>query len=333
VSATTPSRLPKTLATSPPAYDRRLAARRPLAQLDGQTFITDGGMETTLIFRDGLELPDFASFVLLDDPDGLEALRAYYSSYMAIAAKHGVGIVLDTPTRRANADWGARLGYSAEGLDDINRRGVALLEEVRGGAGEGADMLVSGCIGPRGDGYRDESAMTTGEAESYHERQISIFARSGADLVSALTMTYADEAIGVVRAAEKAAIPAVVSFTVETDGRLPDGTALRDAVEAVDEATGSAAAYFMLNCAHPTHFESVLDDGAWLERLRGIRANASTKSHLELDEATELDAGDPVELAGQYVRLRPRFPNLTVLGGCCGTDERHIEEICAAWTA
>jgi S-methylmethionine-dependent homocysteine/selenocysteine methylase len=293
-------------------------------------FITDGGMETTLIFREGLELPDFASFVLLDDRDGVESLRAYYRSYISIAARHGVGIVLDTPTWRANPDWGARLGYSAEALEDVNRRSVALLDEVRAEAEEGVDVLISGCIGPRGDGYVVGNAMSPDEAQAYHSAQITTFAGTTADLVSALTLNYADEATGIARAAAGAGIPAVISFTVETDGRLPSGQELRDAVAEVDAATGGAPAYYMVNCAHPTHFEDVLADGG-LERVRGLRANASTKSHAELDEAEDLDQGDPDDLAERYRALGPLMPGLNVVGGCCGTDERHIEAICSSF--
>ena len=303
----------------------------PLSQLDGRTFITDAGMETVLIYRDGLELPEFASFVLLDDPAGIEALRSYYGEYVAIAERHGFGIVLDTPTWRANPDWGARLGYSAEGLDDVNRRGVALLEEVREAAGNGVDVLISGCIGPRGDGYVVGEVMSAKEAQEYHSAQVATFASTNSDLVSALTLNYAAEAVGIARAAAEAGIPSVISFTVETDGRLPSGQELRDALAEVDEATGGAPAYYMVNCAHPTHFEDVLAGGG-LDRVRGLRANASTKSHAELDEAEELDQGDPDDLAERYRGLRPLLPNLTVVGGCCGTDERHIEAICVAWT-
>ncbi len=288
-------------------------------------------METVLIFRDGLDLPEFASFVLLDDPAGVEALRSYYGEYVAIAEKHGFGIVLDTPTWRANPDWGARLGYSADALDDVNRRGVALLEDVRAGAADGVDMLISGCIGPRGDGYVVGDAMSPAEAQTYHSAQVATFASTNADLVSALTLNYAAEAAGIARAAAEARIPSVISFTVETDGRLPSGQELRDAVAEVDDETGGAPAYYMVNCAHPTHFEDALADGG-LERVRGLRANASMKSHAELDEAEELDQGDPDDLAERYRELRPLLPNLTVVGGCCGTDERHIEAICAAWT-
>ena len=289
-------------------------------------------METTLTFHDGIDLPHFAAFVLLDDPEGTEALRAYYRSYVEIAREKDVGIVLDTPTWRANADWGERLGYDAEALADVNRRAVALLEEVRSDAGDRPPLVISGCVGPRGDGYRVDAEMSAEEAERYHRPQVTTFAETSADLVSALTLTYAAEAIGIARAARSSGIPVVLSFTVERDGRLPSGQELREAIEVVDAETDRAASYFMINCAHPTHFEHVLDaPGAWVDRIQGLRANASAKSHAELDEAEELDAGDPVDLAARYDALRPRLPNLNVVGGCCGTDHRHVREICAAF--
>jgi S-methylmethionine-dependent homocysteine/selenocysteine methylase len=307
--------------------------RAQLPQLSGETFITDGGMETTFIFAEGIALPDFASFILLEDPTGLDVLRAYYRSYLEIAAQHGVGIVLDTPTWRANPDWGERLGYSVAELADVDRRGVALLEKLRAKADGVPHVIISGCIGPRGDGYRVDNEMTAEEAERYHEPQVATFADTAADLVSALTLTYAGEAVGVARAARNAGIPSVISFTVETDGRLPSGQSLGEAIEEVDDQTQGAVAYFMINCAHPTHFAHVLeDDGDWRSRIRGLRANASEKSHTELDEAEELDSGDPAELARQYRELQTRLPSLTVVGGCCGTDHRHVAEICTAVT-
>jgi S-methylmethionine-dependent homocysteine/selenocysteine methylase len=289
--------------------------------------ITDGGMETTLIFKQGFDLPDFASFVLLDDPAGRDALRAYYRSYIDIAEARGVGIIIDTPTWRANPDWGERLGYDPEALAEVNRRAVALLEELRS-----PPVVISGCIGPRGDGYRVDAAMSAEDAEAYHAPQVETFSETTADLVSALTLTYADEATGIVRAAAAREVPVVISFTVETDGRLPSGQALGDAIEQVDSETDGAAAYFMVNCAHPTHFADALEPGPWLERLQGVRANASKKSHAELDEAEELDEGDPDELAARYRELRDRLPSLSVVGGCCGTDHRHVEAVCAAVT-
>lgn len=203
--------------------------RELLPQLSGGTFITDGGMETTLIFHAGLDLPHFASFVLLDDENGVEALRNYYAPYVAIARRQRVGIILDTPTWRANPDWGVRLGYSPDALADIDRRSVALLENLRADACDNHPLVISGCVGPRGDGYRADEFMTAAEAEEYHAPQIAAFAETVADMISALTLTYADEAVGIVRAAEKAAIPAGVSFTLETDGRLPSGQSLQEA--------------------------------------------------------------------------------------------------------
>lgn len=304
-----------------------------LPQLSGDLFIADGGMETTLIFHDGLDLPCFASFTLLGDSKGREALEGYFDAYVGIARQHGVGAVLDAPTWRANPDWGDRLGYTAAELDEANRGAVALVEKLRPADGD-VPIVISGCIGPRGDAYRPAELMTASEAQEYHSTQIKTLSETAADLVTGLTITYAEEAIGIARAARAVDMPVVISFTVETDGRLPSGQTLREAIEQVDAETDGVVSYFMVNCAHPTHFAAVLEDGGpWLDRIRGIRANASTKSHAELDDAEDLDAGDPADLAARYVALRPRLRHLNVLGGCCGTDHSHIAAICTAWQA
>lgn len=308
----------------------RYADRLP--QLGGDVFLTDGGIETTLIFQENLDLPFFAAFHLLKDEAGTEALRRYYRRHAEIARRNGRGFILESATWRASPDWGDRLGYAPEILDDANRRAVALLHELRGELEtDRSPMVVSGCVGPRGDGYSPGAAMDPEQAEAYHARQIRVFAEAGADMTTAITMTNAEEAIGVTRAAQAAGLPVAISFTVETDGCLPTGQDLRQAIEAVDRETGNGPAYFMINCAHPAHFDRVLVEGeAWCERIRGLRANASRCSHAELDEATELDDGDPVELGGLYRDLRRRLPRLNVLGGCCGTDHRHVEQIALA---
>ncbi len=304
----------------------------PLPQLDADLFLTDGGLETTLIFDDGFDLPDFAAFTLLDDADGRAALVRYFESYVAIAERDGVGIVLETPTWRASADWTARQGLSTDDLVRLNRDSVVLLQELRDAhAGSGVAIVVSGCIGPRGDGYDPGEVMTVDEARAYHGLQAGTFAEAGADLVTAITMTNLPEAQGVVEAVRDAGLPVVVSFTVETDGSLPTGDGLGEAIEGVDVATDAYPAYYMVNCAHPDHFAAVLDpDAGWTQRLRGLRANASRRSHAELDEAEELDRGDPEELAALYRELRARHPQLRVLGGCCGTDHHHVGAISAA---
>jgi S-methylmethionine-dependent homocysteine/selenocysteine methylase len=304
-----------------------------LPQLSAPLFIADGGLETTLVFLHGVDLPDFAAFPLLDDEDGREHLRGYYDPYLDIAERRGVGIVVDTPTWRANHDWAARLGYGSEQLAELNRRSVAFVGELVASR-RGLVGVVNGVIGPRGDGYVVDNAMTASEAHHYHAMQARAFAEAGADMVTAVTMTYADEAIGVVRAVTDSGLPVVISFTVETDGRLPSGQPLGEAVAAVDAATANGPAYYMVNCAHPTHFEHVLVGGArWLERIKGVRANASRQSHAELDAAEELDRGDECELAADYLRLQAVLPDLRVVGGCCGTDHRHIDAISAAAVA
>ncbi len=303
-----------------------------LSSLSGdRVFITDGGLETSLIFHDGMDLPDFAAFVLLGRPDGRAALRAYFEPYLRLAERYGAGLVLDTVTWRANADWGARLGYGAVELDRVNRAAVAF---ARGLAGDRPDVLVNGVVGPRGDGYDPASPMTAEAARRYHGPQAASFAAAGADLVTAVTMTHPSEAAGVALAVREGGLPVAISFTVETDGRLPDGSALGAAIEQVDAETDAAPAYYLINCAHPEHFAGVLaDGGAWRERIRGLRANASTKSHAELDAADELDAGDPADLGRHYSELRPLLTQANVLGGCCGTDLRHVEAVLRAWTA
>jgi homocysteine S-methyltransferase len=309
--------------------------RQHLPQCDSKLFLTDGGIETTLIFLEGLELPHFAAFDLLRDRAGWDVLRKYYERYLAIAVANRVGFVLESATWRASADWGQKLGYSKQALAEANRDSIALLAELRKKHESPATpIVISGCLGPRGDGYDPGALMSVKEAEDYHAEQVAIFADTEADMVSAITMTNTNEAIGLTRAAVAARMPVAISFTVETDGKLPTGHSLQEAIEAVDSATGYAPAYYMINCAHPSHFDRVIaKGGAWRERIAGVRANASAKSHVELNESTELDSGNPCELGAQYRALRTLLPKLTVLGGCCGTDHRHVEEICTACLA
>jgi len=306
--------------------------RTDLPQLGNKLFLTDSGLETWLCFTKGIELPEFAAFPLLDHYNGRALLDEYLQPHIKIALRNGHGFLLETNTWRANADWGTKLGYNAEALDRINRDAVQSLRALRSRI-ETADspMPISGNIGPRGDGYSPENLMNPDESARYHAVQIESLAAAGADLVTTLTMTHSGEAAGIALAARSANIPCVISFTTEIDGRLPSGETLREAILAVDEISGGYPAYYMINCAHPDHFTSALEEGAeWMTRLRGVRANASRMSHEELDNSETLDDGDPDELGRLYASLRARFPNFTVLGGCCGTDHRHVEAICLA---
>ena len=308
--------------------------RDRLPQLDGGVFLTDGGIETSLIYHHGLDLPQFAAFDLLKDDAGTAELRRYYEPYIELATSRGLGFILESPTWRANPKWAEKIGYSREQLRDFNRKAISLMVELRDAHPSDAPVVISGCIGPHDDGYNPTVLLDAAAARAYHSEQIDTFKETAADMVTAITMTYVDEAVGVTQAAMDARMPVAISFTVETDGRLPSGQGLGDAVEEVDAVTDGAPAYFMINCAHPEHFGKVLDtDEAWTRRIRGLRANASQMSHAELDEATELDAGDPADLASRYVELKARLPELNVLGGCCGTDHSHVKEMCEAWPA
>ena len=309
--------------------------RDRLPQLDGGLFLTDGGIETTLIFHEGLELPAFAAFDLLKDDEGTEALRRYFQPYAELAREHSAGFVLESPTWRASPRWAAEIGYSEQELDALNRKAITLMEGIRDEY-ESAEtpVVISGCIGPQDDGYNPAEKLGAPAAQDYHSVQIGTFEKTTADMVTAITMTYAEEAVGITRAAKEVGMPAAISFTVETDGRLPSGQALSEAIQQVDDETDRGPAYYMINCAHPAHFDVLLDAREpWQDRIRGLRANASTRSHAELDEATELDIGDPVDLGARYAALANKLPQLNVLGGCCGTDHRHVSEICEAWPA
>jgi homocysteine S-methyltransferase len=309
--------------------------RDHLPQLRGGLFLTDGGLETTLIFHEGVSLPCFAAFGLLSTLDGTQVLRCYFERYAKIARAQEVGLVLETPTWRANPDWAAKLGYAAHALADANRRSVALLLEIRKAfETERTEIVISGNLGPRGDGYSPATRMSAAEAQAYHAPQIEAFAQTEADMVAAFTMNYTEEAVGITLAARTAGMPVAISFTTETDGRLPSGETLDQAIGRTDAVSDGYPVYYMINCAHPTHLEGALvREGAWRERIRGLRANASERSHAELDESPDLDAGNPEELAWQYRELRRQFRRLSVVGGCCGTDHRHVEAIGRAMTA
>ena len=303
--------------------------RKRLPQLGGRMFLSDAGLETMLSFQQGFTLPSFASFVLLREERGRRALNDYFEMFARLAHEHGAGAVLETPTWRANPDWARPLGYNALELAEANRAAVALVAQVRERWDSAATpIVVSGNIGPRGDGYRASRRMRPCDARDYHLAQVATFAGTEADMVAAFTMTYPEEAIGVVDAAASCDMPVAISFTLETDGRLPSGDPLSEAILRTDAETGSYAAYFMVNCAHPSHIEPALEeDGPWRGRIHGLRANASRRSHAELDESTELDDGDPEQLGEEYLELHTLLPRMNVVGGCCGTDERHVDAI------
>jgi len=305
---------------------------RNLPQLNPELFLTDGGIETTLIFHEGFDLPHFAAFVLLRDKKGQQALVDYYERYLSVAREEQLGFILETPTWRASNDWGQKIGYTNDDINAVNEDAIYLMKKIADKhCNSVGPLVISGCVGPRGDGYDPGEIMTVDEAQHYHTHQVEAFKNAGADLITAITITNINEALGITRAAMSLDIPVVISFTLETDGHLPTGMSLKEAVKTIDLETDSAPVYYMITCAHPTHFDFMLPQGEdWVTRIRGLRANASCRSHQELDEAPDLDMGDPDELGKQYRALRKAHPQITVLGGCCGTDHRHISSISKA---
>jgi S-methylmethionine-dependent homocysteine/selenocysteine methylase len=302
-------------------------ADNALTGLGEKVFLTDGGLETVLIFHEGLELPCFAAFDLLKNDSGTRTLRNYYLPYIETAIAGRMGFLLDTPTWRASSDWMPQLGYEVHNVDEFNRKAVALMQDLRQEfQTDDTPMIISGAMGPRGDGYTPGAQMTVDEACAYHLPQAQALAAGGADLLSAVTMNYVAEAIGIARAAEQVGLPVVVGFTTETDGCLPDGDTLEVAINRVDLETTKKPVHYMLNCAHFDHFrDALIDDADWVRRIRAVRANASRLSHAELDECEVLDDGNPQEFGEMCAELHDKFSNLTVFGGCCGTDHRHVD--------
>lgn len=303
-----------------------------LEQNPDRLFLMDGGLETTLIFDDGFDLPSFASIAMMLNKAGREGLERYYQRFINVAGRHGTGFIFDSPTWRASPDWASKIGLNQTQLTKAVEDAIGLMRSMRDAhRAARLPMIVAGCVGPRGDGYVAGEVMTAAEAQDYHQGQVAAMLGAGADYISALTMTNAPEATGIARAAQARGAAAVISFTVETDGRLPTGQSLPDAIREVDELTDSWPAFYMVNCAHPSHFASVIEGGGgWTARIGGLRCNASAKSHAELNEATELDRGDAQDLAARAKRLVDRLPDVRVLGGCCGTDHTHVGAIAQA---
>ena len=295
-----------------------LAAERP--------FLTDGGFETSLFFIDGFSAPAFAAIVLLDEPAARDAMNRYFDRFLGLAENAGTGFVLDTVTWRGCLQWARELGYGKEEMLRLNRDAVGFARDIRTRWRERVvPIVLNGVVGPAGDGYAPEIELDPETAQHFHAPQIEIFAEEGVDMVSAITMTHSGEAIGIARAAARSGLPVVVSFTVETDGRLPSGETIAEAIAATDAATVRAPVYYMINCAHPDHFRAAFEAGEdWIWRIGGLRANASRQSHAELDAAEVLDDGDPVEFGQLHAGMTGLVPNLRVVGGCCGTDHRHV---------
>lgn len=298
-------------------------------RLENKFYLTAGGTETEILYKWGYELPEFAMFTLLDDEEANECVRNMYRRYFEVAAKNNTGLVIEGHDYRASPDWAGKLGISLENLAEIQHRIINFLTDLKTEFdGKVSDVVITGGIGPRGDAYGTGGNISEAEAEDYHSVQLSTLKDTDADMAVALTFNNIPEAVGIVRAATKIGIPIGISLTLNTESRLSSGPSLREAIEAIDENTDEGAAWYGTNCSHPLEFEpAISEEGAWRQRLRLIRPNAAKMEKISLCKLGHLEDGDPIELGAQMGDVASRFPSVDIIGGCCGTDERHLNEI------
>jgi S-methylmethionine-dependent homocysteine/selenocysteine methylase len=298
-------------------------------QREGVVYLTEGGQETEIMYKFGHELPEFAMYPLLDNPAAMANLRAMYELVLDAAAGHGFAAILTGLDYRASPDWGEKLGYSRQGLADALAQSIDFLRDVaKPYQTQISKILIGGMAGPRGDAYSLNRTITAEEAEDYHAFQIETLKGIGIDFMSAVTFNNVPEAIGVARAAAKLGVPLYISFTLDSDHHLKSGPSLKEAIETVDRETGDARPdFYGLNCSHPLEFGPALEDGDWILRLRCLRPNASSQDKIHLCEIGHLEDGNPVELGRQIGELARRYPHMDIFGGCCGTWDRHLNEI------
>ena len=298
-------------------------------QSDGTLYLAEGGQETEVMYRHGHELPEFAMFALLDDGAARRDIEAMYRSYLDVAAEHGFVALMGGLDYRASPDWAAKLGYSTEGLEDVQLRCIELLRDVaRPYAGQLPGVLFAGIVGPRGDAYQLNRTITADEAEEYHSVQIASLANAQVDLVEAMTFNNVPEAVGVARAAARAGLPLTVMFTLDETAHLASGPSLREAIEAVDAQTGQERPdFYGINCSHPVEFLPALEPGDWTQRIRILRPNAALMDKVSLCRIGHLEEGDPRELGLLLAAVARRFPHIDIWGGCCGAWDKHLDEI------
>ena len=303
---------------------------RPL--LPGLRYLAEGGQETELMYGHGFDLPEFALFPLLDNPAAAAKLTAMYRAVLDVAVRHRLGVLLGGLDYRASPDWAERLGFDAAQLAEYQIRSIDFLRQVSQPYRKRLPhILVAGCVGPQGDAYHRNEAVTETSAQAYHSTQMANLAAADVDVVEAMTFTSAEEAIGVIRAARAHDLPIVVSFMIDSAGAADGSWSFRKMIETVDSATDGYALFYGINCSHPVEFEPQLaEPGEWLDRIGLLRPNASAKDKTELCQIGHLERGDPADLALRMERLAERMPDVRIWGGCCGTWDEHLERIAAA---
>ena len=292
-------------------------------------YLTEGGQETEIMYRHGHELPEFAMYPLLDSPMAMADLKAMYCRVLNVAAANGFVAMISGLDYRASPDWGHKLGYSRSALADALMQSIEfLLDVAMPYQALGHKVLIGGMLGPRGDAYSLNRTITADESEDYHSFQLEVLKRANVDFVSAMTFNSIPEALGVSRASSRAELPLSMGFMLDSNHRLKSGISLKEAIEAVDSEAGNARPdFYGINCSHPLEFEPALETGEWILRLRSLRPNASAKEKMDLCQLGHLEEGDPLDLGQRMGSLAQRFPHIDIFGGCCGTWDKHLDEI------
>lgn len=310
-----------------------MAVQSPLPPMgSGEIFLTEGGSETEIMYRHGFELPEFAMFPLLDNPKAVSAMHGIFSKQLDVAAEFGLSFLLSGLDYRASPDWGAKLGYSPTALAEANTAAIDFLRDVaKGYEGQVPRLLFGGILGPRGDAYGLNREITADVAEEYHAVQLETLKLAGVDFACAMTFNNIPESVGAARAAAKIGVPLSVSLTLDSTHRLKSGPSLADAITEIDAQTGNDAPdFYLLNCSHPLEYEPALETEDWINRLRGVRPNASKMEKIALCKLGHIEEGNPVELGSQLRSLSERYPHMDIFGGCCGTGHSHLREIAKA---
>lgn len=299
----------------------------------GTPIITDGGIETRIMFETNLSMdPELQVAALVPDPDGAAALRSIYESYIKAAGEFGLPIVIGTPTFRASLNFARRAGHGGEeSVRELNVGAVRLLRQLR----EDSDhrpIFIAGVIGPSGDAYTPGDALGAPEAAAYHRLQTEVLAEEGVEFLFAPTFPAVDEALGVAMAMGRSGLPYVVSFVLDTAGRVLDGTPLTAAIERIDNEALPPPLYYSISCVYPDVAARALEDAArdsktLVGRIAELKANGSPLGTDELVRLDHIEATPPEPFAELLWSLHESHPVLRVIGGCCGTDDRHIRAL------
>lgn len=291
-----------------------------------RSILMEGALGERLKREYHLKIEDTVAMAsLISHSAGQAALRDLWMEYIAIAGKYALPFLATTPTRRANKERVAQAGCGSSVILD----NVSFLRRIQ--KESGIEMYVGGLMGCKGDAYTGEGALSSHEARAFHQWQAELFREAGADFLYAGIMPVLGEAAGMAQAMAETGLPYIISFTIQRDGRLIDGTTITGAIEYIDSLSGPKPVCYMTNCVHPKIVYDALSqpfnrNEIVKSRFLGIQANTSPLSYAELDGSPDLISSEPEEFAEEMIKLRS-ISNMKLFGGCCGTDHRHMEQV------